>query len=60
MVRPIKFDCWSRLRRTRTRRSTFKRPRNQFTADRESNLTVIRANIKNENHHRDAAVECQL
>ncbi len=60
MVRPIKFDCWSRLTRTRTGRSTFKRARNQFTADKESHLTVVRVNIKNENHQRDAAVECQL
>jgi hypothetical protein len=60
MVRPIKSDCCGRLRRTRTARSTFKRAGNQFTVDKESKLTVIRMNMKNENHQRDAAVECQL
>jgi hypothetical protein len=38
----------------------FKRNGNQLTGDKESKLTTIRTNMKNETHHRDAAIECEL
>jgi hypothetical protein len=60
MVRQIKSNCCSRSR-TRTEITTFKRAGNQLTADKESKLTIIRTNIKNEDQHqRDAAIECEL
>jgi len=62
MVRPIKSDCCGLSRRTRTERATFKRVVNPLTGDKESNLTIIRVNMKNENHHQqnDVAIECEL
>ncbi len=59
MVRPVKSNCCNRLR-TRTEATMFKRNGNQLTGDKESKLTTIRTNMKNETHHRDAAIECEL
>jgi hypothetical protein len=61
MVRPIKPNCCSRLKRTRTETTTFKRAGNQLTGDRESKLSITRINARNENHHqRDANMEYQI
>jgi len=61
MVRPIKSNCCNRLRRTRTETTTttFRRAGNNLTGDKESKLTTIRTNMKNDQQH-DALVDCQL
>jgi hypothetical protein len=59
MVRQIQANCCNRLR-IRTGTITFKRTGNQLTSDKESKLTTIRINMKNENHQRDVAIECEL
>ncbi|CAF1236720.1 unnamed protein product [Rotaria magnacalcarata] len=60
LVRPTKSNCLSR-RRTRTETTTLKRIPGVIIADKESKLTTIRTNLKNDNHEqRDVAVECQL
>lgn len=60
MVRPISFLCCRRFRRIPTERVTFKRVRPPLTNDKESKLTVLKSHNKNENHQRDAAIECRL
>jgi len=59
MVRQIQGNCCNRLR-IRTGTTTFKRTGNQLTGDKESKLTTIKINMKNENHQHDVAIECEL
>lgn len=61
MVRPIKSDCCSRLKRTRTGRTSFKRAGYPLTAERDSKLSSIKRILKQENRYQpDDMIECQI
>ncbi|CAF0734964.1 unnamed protein product [Rotaria sp. Silwood1] len=60
LVRPIKSNCLHE-KRTRIDTTTLKRIPAIVGADKESKLTTIRTNLKNDNNvQRDVPVECQL
>lgn len=61
MVRPTKSSCLLGRRRNRYDTTMLKRNAGIVAADKESKLTLLRTNHKNDNHaQRDAAIECQV
>lgn len=59
LVRPIKSNCFGQ-KRTRAE-TTIKRVPGLGGGDKESKLSTLRSNNKNDNHvQREEAVECQL
>lgn len=60
MVKPINSSCCNPLR-TRSERTTLRRTGVPLTGEKESKLTTIKINMKNDNFQQhDVAVECQL
>lgn len=59
-MKPVKSNCLNR-KRTRTETTTLKRAVGLLPGDKESKLTTLRTNPKNDNHaQRDEGVECHL